>query len=354
MSTSEIENPASTRRYPMNKPDGFVPAVQRYSAVLPEDVSGLRVLYLGAQSDSGDMAACLSFLNEAQGLFRAEHGPVHFDFARFEDPQGYTTVIAIAYWKNPSAYQKWQASQPVRDWWTDPAKTRGALGYFWEGFATSVDHTETITFKEYVRGLSACPMSKVMAMGESGYWGAARDRLSATANDQLAPSVPTIQTTDANSNSRGQRISITPPQNFVIIRSGASWADCGDEQLQSYRKNIKPKLDAGMEYLRNNPVNTGCYSLRQVDVITIDGKPQKEDFCVGYFRSLEDLEIWAVDHPTHLAIYTRAMAERKKYGERLEFRTYHEVFVLDHDRDVFEYVNCHPHTGLLPFFRATP
>jgi len=33
----------------------------------------------------------------------------------------------------------------------------------------------------------------------------------------------------------------------------------------------------------------------------------------------------------------------------LELRTYHEVYVIDrHTR--FEYVNCHPETGLLPYF----
>jgi len=44
--------------------------------------------------------------------------------------------------------------------------------------------------------------------------------------------------------------------------------------------------------------------------------------------------------------------ERKKYQEKLELRTYHEVYVVDGET-TFEYVNCHNQTGLIPFFDMT-
>jgi len=68
---------------------------------------------------------------------------------------------------------------------------------------------------------------------------------------------------------------------------------------------------------------------------------------MGIFQSLGHLERWAHDHPTHLAIYARAMAERKKYQDRLELRTYHEIYVLNEATE-FRYLNCHSETGLLP------
>jgi hypothetical protein len=37
-----------------------------------------------------------------------------------------------------------------------------------------------------------------------------------------------------------------------------------------------------------------------------------------------------------LARYARAMADRKRYGDRLELRTYHEVDVLDGENPPFE------------------
>jgi aldoxime dehydratase len=44
------------------------------------------------------------------------------------------------------------------------------------------------------------------------------------------------------------------------------------------------------------------------------------------------------------------MAARRKYQDRLELRTYNEIFVLESDNPAFEYINCHPRTGLLPYF----
>jgi hypothetical protein len=41
----------------------------------------------------------------------------------------------------------------------------------------------------------------------------------------------------------------------------------------------------------------------------------------------------------------------RKYNFILELRTWHEVAIL-RDRTEFEYINCHPETGLLPFFDA--
>jgi hypothetical protein len=59
----------------------------------------------------------------------------------------------------------------------------------------------------------------------------------------------------------------------------------------------------------------------------------------------------AKDHPSHLAIYTRALAARKKYLENLQLRTYNEIFIVDAGNPPFEYFNCHPRTGLLPYAR---
>ncbi|MCG8419875.1 MAG: phenylacetaldoxime dehydratase family protein [Proteobacteria bacterium] len=339
------------RRYPMNKPDGFVPAVQRYSARFPNDVQAIQILYVGVQTKMGNDTGQGTFLADVKRSFRVPIGPTHFDFARFTDPQGYLNVFAVAYWCDTDDYRAWIESAPVKDWWLDPAKTTGNRGYFRESMASSIDHIETIAFKEYIRGLSACPMSRVVPMGESGYWGAARDRIPASSEDRLESPYAHELTLDLDRDSINKRVVIQPPPNLVLIRSGVSWADCGEEQLRSYQTNIEPKLDIGMEYLRTSPIESGCLSLRQVDVISAQGGATKEAYSAGYFLSLHHLETWAKQHPTHLAIYRRAQMERKKYQERLELRTYHEVYVIDQQAE-FEYVNCHNRTGLLPYFTA--
>ena len=37
---------------------------------------------------------------------------------------------------------------------------------------------------------------------------------------------------------------------------------------------------------------------------------------------------------------------------QLDLQLWHEVAVLPHKEQLFEYVNCHPGTGLLPFFES--
>lgn len=341
---------ASDRKYPLIKPEGHVPPIPRYTARMPEDVSLIKIMYLGVQSRNGDMAGCLDKLGEIGALLDGENGPEYFDFAKFIDMQGCPTMFAVAYWRSPEAYDAWQQTDTVSAWWQDSSKETGDFGYFKETMSVASDYAETNIFLEYVRGLSACPMSNIKQIDETGYWGAARDRFPASAYDLFATETDGQLSMNVDRHADKTRTAIVPPKNFVVIRSGVTWQDCGEEQLTSYQKSIKPKLDIGMTYLRENPLDTGCCSLRQVDVISKDGEVAKEEFSVGYFLCLTDLETWAHEHPAHLAIFTRAIAEREKYGDDLELRTYHEIYVLAAQGSRFEYVNCHGNTGLLPFF----
>lgn len=335
-----------TRRFPMSKPEGHKPAVQRYSAEFPPDVRTVRSLYLGIQRKDALGASLQTFLAETNALFALSNGPDHVDMARLTDPEGYDTAFCVAYWTDEAAHGLWANSAQVSDWWSDPDKLSGDTGYFWESLSTTLGNAETIAFKEYIRGLSACPHAQIAAMDESGYWGGARDRIPNSGHDAFEPTRAAIRYTPHDA-SLGQRVFVGAPANLCLIRSGVSWEACGEEQLTSYRTNIEPKLDTGMEFLRQNPEETGCLSLRQVRVITAKGDDAPEAYSAGYFLSLGHLERWSKSHPTHLAIYSRAQMERKKYGEKLELRTYHEVYVQNLDAR-FEYLNCHGRTGLLP------
>ena len=342
---------AMTRRYPMAKPEGFKPAVQRYSAVMEPKVDRFQVLSFGIQTAPDDDASLTDFLDQVSVLLDRDDGPAHHDFASFVDERGAMNCFTTAYWPDRRTYEAWAASTAVRDWWSDPNKRSGDCGYFWEPLPAAVELLETIAFKEYLRGLSACPMSSVEPMSESGYWGAARDRIPGSATDRLDAPDHTLSPVEQTVPTAGNHMVVQPPDRYVLIRSGVSWEDCGPEQLASYEENVRPKLDAGMEFLRTNPVEAGCWSLRQVDVITADGAPTKETYVAGHFLSLAHLERWAHNHPTHLAIYGQAQKERVKYQDSLELRTYHEVYVVDEPAS-FEYINCHDTTGALGLFPA--
>jgi len=336
------------RVFEMKKPSGHKPVIQRYSSCVGEDVEMVRIAVLGFQEKAGTPYSPTAFLACLDAAFAKTGKPDHYDTASYTDDQGYQNSMAVCYWLNEESFAAW--SNKFDLWWEAQDATTLAHGLWFESFSVPPPYRETNAFKEYVRGLSACPRSKMEPMDESGYWGAARDRFAASAYDDFAPEDDRHLNHNANITTLAKRIAVTDiPERMCVIRSGVTWENCDDEQLSSYENNLKPKLDDGMSFLRENPNDTGCCSLRQVTCLDPEGAPLKEAYSLGIFLSYGHLERWAHDHPTHLAIYTRALAERKKYQENLELLTYHEIYVLNNSLR-FEYLNCHSDTGLLPFF----
>lgn len=339
------------RIFPMSRPAGHVPPIARYSSRFDHAPDRLAVLFVGMAAKEDDRAAraMTDFLTVACG---GPDAPSYFDRATFIDADGRRNRMAALYWPDRTAYSRWVGAPEVALWRTGRRALAEDFAQWWEPASTVPDKAETIAFAEYRRGLSACPFSRLEQMGETGYWGAARDRIPASAWDRLEGEVATLAPLPAPPPAHGQRLAIRPPAGLTVIRSGVSWAACGPEQRESYERNVRPKLDAGMDYLRENPVETGCPALRQVVLTDAVGQPLEEAYSLGLFISLHHLEAWAKDHPTHLAIYHRAMAERRKYQDALELRTYNEIYVLDADALDFEYVNCPPSAGLIPYFPA--
>ena len=331
----------------MSKPDGFVPAVQRYSAHFDDGPHDLVVLTLGAQArpESGETPNLLDeYTATIADLVSHSTGPMTVDHARFVDEAGYLNHVVMAYWSARDRFTSWWSSPPVQDWWTHPDRCSGQLGYYAEPAPVRTDALETVLFREYVAGLAGCPVSTVAKTGESGYWGAARDRIPRSSVDRFECPANAAAAGDVPHATEGRLVRVLPNQNHCLIRSGVSWAACGPTQLASYQDNVLPKLNAGMDFLRTSPMESGCWSLRQVQVVDRYGRPTPESWVGAHFLSLDHLEAWAHNHPTHLAIYGQAQKERVKYQEGLELRTYHEVYIIEEPMP-FEYQNCHPATG---------
>jgi aldoxime dehydratase len=339
------EGGCPARIYPLRRPEGHTAPIPRYSAVLPQQ-DKVAVLYMGVQSTD---AAALRDVPLGDLLKTGRDlAPVNADQATFTDPQGYLNRVAALYWLKAADFTAWSKLPEVAAWRESIAK-RSSIGLWWEPVAVDANYMETIAFKEYPRGFSGCPVGFATTEG-TGFWGAARDRIPASAYDLFEGS-DLVAEPEAGSAKIPYR-KIQPPKNMTVIRSGVTWKDCEGEQLQEYQERIRPALDAGMEYLRSHPRETGCFALRQVGCVDAAGEDLAEGYSLGAFVSLGHLEAWSKDHPSHLAIYTRAIAARRKYQDKLQMRTYNEIFIVDADNPPFEYFNCHPRTGLLPYARA--
>jgi aldoxime dehydratase len=149
--------------------------------------------------------------------------------------------------------------------------------------------------------------------------------------------------------SRGRRLRATTPHNMAALRSGQYWVGAGEEQLADYDENLQPKWMRDMNFLLDNKRDTGTLALRVMTNLDEDGKERAETSMLTYFISLEQLEDWSKSHVTHLDFNRHAIAMNRKFKEKREVVTWHECFVMPATTS-FEYVNCHPLTGVLPYF----
>ncbi|MBV9161951.1 MAG: phenylacetaldoxime dehydratase family protein [Pseudonocardiales bacterium] len=114
-----------------------------------------------------------------------------------------------------------------------------------------------------------------------------------------------------------------------------------------YLEDVEPVLRAGMDFLRDDGLEIGCYANRYLRVTTDDGVETDKSFGMSWWRSLEDLETWSESHPTHVAIFRAALKYLSTMGLDARLRLYHEVTVTEAGQQDFRYLGCHDRTGML-------
>jgi aldoxime dehydratase len=267
----------------------------------------------------------------------------HVDLAYEVDAAGYDIHLAIAYWTDHEQFARWQASPPVADWWNSDARLDDGLGYFREILTPHVANLETL-FAASDRlegigvlfgGLSAEPVQ------EHGYWGSMRDRLPRSQTDAMDPAGSLSSRTSSG------RIRLAGHENVAVIRSGQDWTDTTGRERDMYLQEMEPILRKGMMFLRDHGRGIGCYANRYVQHIDATAGLIEKSFGISFWRSLDTMEKWAEFHPTHEAIFGTFMGIVGALDANLKLRLYHEVTVVTPDEQSYEYINCHPQTGLL-------
>jgi len=338
------------RTIPARRPQGHQPAAPRFSLRWTRPVPALVSVYFGIQAKSLAWPAENGFYDTLRQMFAGEDGPQAHETMRCEDEAGYTNGIMVAYWTDPTRYARWADQAGFRAWFEQEGHLNGDAGYWCEAIVVPYDRHETIySAPNYRIGFGRTPDTEVVPITNNGFFGAARDRLPVSAIDALdAPIEPLA---GRQRESAGAHLMVQVPHNVTILRSGQYWEGAGQEQLQDYMQSLQPKLLRGMRYLSDNKEATGCMSLRIMTNLNDDGSPRAETSVLGAFSSMHKLEQWAASHETHLDIYRHAIAMNRLHKEKREVVTWHELFVLLMG-NCFEYVNCHPATGMLPYGQA--
>jgi aldoxime dehydratase len=282
-------------------------------------------------------------MHDIVGRFGLADGPLNHDLTHHTDASGYDNLIVVGYWKDTAAHSRWWALPEVADWWNSEARLGEGLGYFREIVAPRAEQFETLyAFKDQLPGVGAVMDGISDDIEEHGYWGSMRDRFPVSQTDWMAPTGE-LQVV-AGDPDKGGRVVVLGHDNVALIRSGQDWADAEAEERSLYLDEILPTLQAGMDFLRDNGQALGCYSNRFVRNIDLQGNFLDVSYNIGHWRSVEKLERWAESHPTHLRIFVTFF---RVAAGLAKLRLYHEVSVSDAKNQVFEYINCHPHTGML-------
>jgi aldoxime dehydratase len=313
--------------------DGYTPPYPSFVARMAPGVRQVVMAYFGLQSSGQPPAAALDVLDAA---FAAADGPGHRDRAVQTTPDGTTDILSIAYWDDPVAYDRWSAAH--REPWLCAGD---GCGRWAEVLRPTVEDHETL-FSSLGRPEGVAALAPVWSgeVAEHAYWGGMRDRIPLSRTDPLAPAgTPAVERA-------GDRVRIRPHGGICLIRSGQDWTDTDDAERELYLNDVEPVLRAGMDFLRDEGREVGCYSNRHLTVVE-DGRPVERTFGLGWWRCLADLERWAESHPTHVAIFGAAMRYLSTLGPAARLRLYHEVSVVPEGEALFEYVGCRPGTGLL-------
>jgi hypothetical protein len=285
-------------------------------------------------------------------LTQSQHGPDHVTRAHYRDASNYENAVLICYWRDPAKQQLFERSTEFDTWWSAPAALHEDFGLWLESFTVPLRRAETLFSSTEAEGLARMRSGMRGPVKEHAYPGGMRDRIPDSRHDAFASPRSEPLTRSIATASRGARLRVVPPDNLCLILSGQNWSDCSRDELATYVDVVQPNLRAGMDFLRDHPLETGCLSCRFMDETDAADRPIAKSFGAALFLTMQHLESWTWSHPTHKAIFQSFHELVKARDFKLDLKLWHEVFVLSAAASRFEYVNCHPRTGLLPYFPA--
>ncbi|EEH49133.2 uncharacterized protein PADG_05212 [Paracoccidioides brasiliensis Pb18] len=341
------------RIIPASTPSNFNPPFPAYSARFPKSSKDFVMAVIGAQyaatpeEDGSAMSTLLGFFKDSPPS--AEKKPSFWELASVTDTNGAYNIAVIAYWPNKESYTEWGAAIGFQNWWESLNPEEENHGWFLEVFFPTVDRFETVfSDTNVIEGAAHMRESISGPIKEHVYWGSMRDRLPAGQTDALVGENGHTARKTTNSPLR-RRTRVAGMKNLAIIRSGQDWSKTHPEERKLYLETMHPVLIKGMNFLRDQGDEVGCYSCRFMDIIdNVSHKADKDrSFGLAFFDDLSSLEGWSKKHQTHLDIFGGFLKYAKSLNNIISLRLFHEVLVLKPEQQLFEYIGCHENSGML-------
>jgi aldoxime dehydratase len=164
-------------------PPDWKPPAHAWSASFAQQATPVVMAYFGTQAKP---PASPQIADPLRQFLNGPNAPANVECAIYSDRAGFRTRLLSAYWTDPARYDRWQESSGFAAWWNDPARLHGREGYFREILQVSPDRFETIFSLKCQVGVAntgGCPV--VGPIREHNYWGSMRDRILASADNEL-------------------------------------------------------------------------------------------------------------------------------------------------------------------------
>lgn len=325
--------------------DDFQPPFPAWTARDLSEEEELVMGYFGLQwrgEITADAVRATRILDDLVQRLKEGDGAFNIERASFIDNAGYRNDVAIAYWPRAHDHVSWWRHHA--GWWNEQAREWAGIGIYREIFLPRSTHLETLfSASDRLEGIGVMLGGRSDdTIQEHGYWGGMRDRL------------PASQTRSLQAYGERRLIDIEPGRRLVfshegvaLIRSGQDWSDVTGEELTLYRDRIEPTLRAGMDFLRDEGLEIGCYFNRYMRVSAESGGKSCRSFGMSAWRDLAAMEHWAEHHPTHKAIFGDFLQVVQTLQGKISLRLFHEVAVLHSDAQILDYIGCHDRTGML-------
>lgn len=325
---------------PTHRPDGFEPEYDAYEPRFRQ-LDDLVMVIFGIEARAGDASPVRSRLLQA---LRHEGSPRLLERGQVKDGFGPKSEVWFAYWPSKNDYENWCKTSGIEDLFADEMLLSGDIGLWREYCYVSLDHNETsYSREENVTGLANfCDSIEVTP--HHGYWGSARDRMVAAADEELAATGQHMSGTPQQT--WGKRIQVVAQKNTCLIKTTQDFSLANSDQLAIYHDNVEPALHAGLNYLRDNAKEAGCIGMRFVEEAS-SGEEAARTIGIGYFTSLGTLENWTHNHPTHGKIMQEFVSMVERFNGQPGLHLWHEISVFDAGRLTGDYVNCSPDGTLM-------
>lgn len=328
---------------PMKMKENWTPPYPSFVARFDPETRQVGILVLGLQLPTEETSQNLldqhGRMREQLDQELAEDELVrHHDQVTFTDEKGAVNYAFIAYFDGHEPAR--EAATRLAGSWMSDAHADTVFGFYVEQAWPDLTGMETLYSSDHIQGVAHLADGLSGEIREHGYWGSTRDRMPAAQTDHLVGEAGVL----VEDPPRARASNFT---NICMIRSGQDWTSTEGEERDMYLTEVEPTLRRGMDFLTRDGRTVGCLTNRYARVVRADGSLADQSFGMSWWNSLDDLNAWAKDHPTHKAIFGVAMRYLGKHGGSGNLKLTHEVFVMDSGQAHFEYLHCHDRTGLL-------